>query len=164
MKYVLDANVFITASRFYYSFDFGSKFWDFILDNAKKGKIVSIDKVYEEIRRGNDELKNWAEEKFRDYFISTQSDEVMKAYAEIVNWAIKQRNKYKSEAIDKFMEEHNADAWLVAFAKAYNYILVTHEKSAPEIKVSIPIPQVCKDFEIQCIDTFSMLRALNFRI
>jgi len=56
LKYVLDTNVFIDASRSYYSFEFGSKFWDFLIDNARNNKIISIDKVYDEIKQGDDNL------------------------------------------------------------------------------------------------------------
>lgn len=164
MKYVLDANIFISASRLYYSFDFGSKFWDFLLDNAQKGTIISIDKVYEEIKQGDDKLKKWADEKFKDYFMNTQNEDVLNAYAEIVRWAYKQKDKYYASAINEFMRENNADTWLIAFAKTYKYTIVTNEKFNPDIKKKIPIPNVCNHYKIQYVDTFDMLRNLNFRI
>ena len=43
-KYILDANVFIEAARRYYSFDFGSKFWDFLIEKAQNGILFSINK------------------------------------------------------------------------------------------------------------------------
>ena len=51
--------------------------------------------------------------------------------------------------------------WLVhniATAKAKNYILVSHEKYSPESRKKVPIPNVCKLFNVECIDTFEMLR------
>jgi len=124
----------------YYSFDFGSKFWDFLLDNAENNKIVSIDKVYEEIKQGNDDLKNWADEKFKKYFVNTQNENVLNTYAEIVGWVstqksnVKEKYKYNEPAINEFMKENNTDTWLIAFAKTYNYIIVTNESLNPYIK------------------------------
>jgi hypothetical protein len=43
MKYLIDSNVFITASRGFYSFAFGSAFWDFLLQEAQNNRVaVSI--------------------------------------------------------------------------------------------------------------------------
>lgn len=57
-----------------------------------------------------------------------------------------------------------ADSWLIACAKAFNYILVTHEEYDPNIKKRIPIPNACRAFNIDFINTFEMLRRLNIRI
>lgn len=164
MKYVLDTNVFIDASRSYYSFEFGSKFWDFLIDNARNNKIISIDKVYDEIKQGDDNLSKWADEKFKEYFINTQNEDVLNAYAEIVRWAYTQKGKYKESAIYEFMKENNADTWLIAFAKTHNYTIVTNESLNPEIKKKIPIPNVCIHYNIQYVNIFDMLRKLNFKI
>lgn len=57
MAYLLDSNTFMTAARSYYSFDFGTRFWDFLVLEAQKNNIFSIDKVLDEIKKGNDKLK-----------------------------------------------------------------------------------------------------------
>lgn len=43
--YVLDANVFIEASRHYYSFDLVPKFWETLVHYASNRQVVSIDRV-----------------------------------------------------------------------------------------------------------------------
>lgn len=164
MKYILDANVFIHAARFYYAFDFGSKFWDFLVEKAEEGILFSIDKVYDEINGGKDKLKDWANESFKRYFLSTERDEILVSYAEIVQWASNQRNTYKQSVIDEFLEEENADAWIIAFAKTYNFTVVTDEKYNPKTRKKILIPVVCLYYKIPYLDTFTMLKKLNFKL
>lgn len=68
MIYLIDSNTFMTAARTFYSFDYGTKFWDFIEEQARNNALASIDKVCEEINEGNDELKNWSNKNFINYF------------------------------------------------------------------------------------------------
>jgi len=84
---LLDANIFITAARDFYNFDFGYNFWDFLVQKAKNNKVASIDKVFDEIKNGSDKLKSWAETHFSDYFFDTKSsDEILENYAKLMNW------------------------------------------------------------------------------
>lgn len=62
--YVLDANVFVEAKNKYYAFDIAPFFWDSLATYAEKGVIKSIDRVLTELKRGHDELKDWAESDF----------------------------------------------------------------------------------------------------
>ncbi len=47
--YILDTSVLIQAHRVYYSFDIAPAFWNFLIDSAKTGEVVSIDRVFDEI-------------------------------------------------------------------------------------------------------------------
>lgn len=75
IKFVLDANVFMEASRRYYPLDFAKPFWDGLIQYAAESTICSIDKVFDEINKGNDSLKTWADTDFNNYFIATKNDE-----------------------------------------------------------------------------------------
>lgn len=57
--YLLDTNIFIEPYRTFYSFDYGMAFWDFLKYQAKNGQIFSIDKVYNELSRIEDQLFDW---------------------------------------------------------------------------------------------------------
>lgn len=166
MIYLIDSNTFMTAARTFYSFDYGPKFWDFIEEQAKNNALVSIDKVFEEINKGNDALKNWANEKFSNYFLTTKEESIFQKYAELVQWAEKQGNHYTRNAIDEFMKEDNADPWLIAYslAKNKNYTIVTFEKVNENKRTKIPIPNVCNYYKIKYCDLYEMLRNLNFRL
>lgn len=138
LQYLIDANIFITASRTYYDFDFGNSFWNFLVEQAKNGKLASIDKVLDELNKGDDKLKKWANN---------------------------QRNQYSQNAIDEFMKENNADTWLVALAltNINKYVIVTFEKENNQIKRKIPIPNVCKAFNIEYYNLFQMLKKMEFK-
>lgn len=165
-KYILDANVFIEAANRYYSFDFGTKFWDFLVEKAKNNLICSIDKVLRELQKGDkkDKLREWAENSFANYFLPTNNDDVIKHYIEVIASVNKRNNQYSQHAIDDFLKEDNADAWIVAYAKFKDLIVVTHEAHNPNSKKRVLIPNVCKDFNIKYINTFEMLKELSFRL
>ncbi len=67
-RYLLDSNVFITAARNYYAFDLVPKFWHYLEECAKAGRIQSIDRVKTELHRGKDELADWVKGPFADAF------------------------------------------------------------------------------------------------
>jgi hypothetical protein len=161
LKYVLDANVFMEASRRYYQFEFAKPFWNGLISFSNDGVICSIDKVLEEIQRGDDELKTWAENEYSDHFITTKDDGILQAYSTLVNWAQGQ-TQYNQNAKDIFMEKDNADTWVLSFALSKKLIIVTHEVFDANIKKRIPIPNVCRNFDIDYCDTFELLRDLKF--
>lgn len=166
MIYLLDANIFITASNSFYSFDFGMKFWDFLVNQAEKGKLASIDKVKDEINKGEDRLKEWAKNSFSEYFKNTKDINVFQKYSELMRWAESKNNHYSRNAIDEFMKEDNADPWLISFAlvEKENYEIVTFEKFNKDQKSKIPIPNVCKEFKLNTCDLYKMLKDLNFKL
>ena len=55
MSYLLDANVFIQAKNLHYGLDFCPAFWQWLLDGNANGRVLSIDKVADEIAAGADE-------------------------------------------------------------------------------------------------------------
>jgi len=160
--FVLDANIFVEAYKRYYSFDIAPVFWNALKRKAEENLLISIDRIYAEIDKygDDDELKRWAKNEFRAYFVSTDSEEVFAAYSEIMDWVVNQPQYYES-AKSEFASV--ADSWLLAYAKAYNYTVVTHEEYKPEAKRKIFIPNVCRAFNIPYINTFEMLRRLNIR-
>lgn len=162
-KYILDSNVFIEAHRRYYSFDIAPSFWRFLIDKAKANKIISVDRVYTELTRGKDKLAEWIEKEFNFAFIETKNNsEILIKYAELMNWTNSQ-TQYLQSAKDEFAQVENADPWIIATAMVNNLIIVTHEVLDSTIKKKIPIPNVCKDFNIDSINTFKLLRELNFK-
>ncbi len=158
--FVLDSNVFIEAAKRYYAFDIAPTFWQELVRHARSGRLFSIDRVYDELMKGGDELARWAKRDFLSYFASTADQEVLEAYGEIINWAYAQA-QFTEAAKHDFARADNADAWLVAYAKAKGCVVVTHEQYKPEVKSKIPIPNICRAFGIQYVDTFTMLRQLG---
>ena len=157
-KFLLDANVFIEAHRRYYAFDICPGFWDCLLHHTKDASIYSIDRVRDEIKAG-DKLGAWIKDATpKTLFFSTDEPSIAQQFSLIMQWAQSSKH-YKPEAKAEFAQV--ADGWLVAFAKAHNYTVVTHEVLDPLAKKRIPIPNVCKEFKVPYMDTFEMLRGLR---
>jgi hypothetical protein len=76
---------------------------------------------------------------------------------------------YPSYAVKEFINGTNADTWLIAYAKAKEYLLVTQElpkrsgKSKDNKKIKIP--DACKEsgLNVECINLFQMLKELGER-
>lgn len=163
LKFVLDANVFIDAHRRYYSFDIAPSFWRTLVELAEKGHVVSIDRIKDELLNGDqdDMLSKWATSEFNPWFMPTDNDEVFNAYSEIITWSVVEK-QFTDAA--KALFASKADSWLVAYAKAYNYIVVTFEQYSRDKRNKIYIPNACRAFGIQYMNTFEMLRELNVNL
>jgi Domain of unknown function (DUF4411) len=162
-RYLLDANVFIQAARGYYAFDLAPAFWQALIDHASNGRLLSIDRVREEMEQGKDELARWAVGTFHAWFASTNENDVLQAYGAAMQWAQAQ-TRYSAAAKAEFADKKNADAWLVAYAQAQGCVIVTHEQPDPNVQRKIPIPNVCQAFGIPFFNSFAMLRALGVRL
>jgi predicted nucleic acid-binding protein len=158
---VLDANVFIEASRRYYAFDLAPGFWQSLIYHAGNGDILSIDRVSDELKKGKDELANWVKQNFKDAFASTDDIDIAKLYAGIMNW-VNNQGQFSDAAKADFAK--GADGWLVAYARLHGHTVVTHEELAPDVRRKVPIPNVCHAFNVPYIDTFNMLRSLGVRL
>jgi hypothetical protein len=158
--FALDANVFIEAHRRYYAFDLAPKFWEGLVQAAADGRVESIDRVKEELERGKDELATWARVQFSGAFASTDDDNVLDLYSDIMTWAIGQ-SQFSDAAKTDFAK--GADGWLVAYAKVRGRTIVTHEALSLDIKKKIPIPNACQAFNMPYVNTFGMMRALGMK-
>lgn len=159
-NYVLDANVYIGAYRTYYAFDLVDGFWKLLLKHAKTGRIVSIDRILDELKDGKDPLGDWACNECSVAFVKTDRPDVIHHYGTMINWV--QAMDFTPEAKTEFALK--ADGWVIAYAKAGGHKLVTHEKYEPNRKNKVKIPNVCKQFGIEYCDTFDMLRELGEKI
>ncbi len=157
--YLLDANVFIEAAKRYYAFDLVPLFWAYLIDYADAGYIQSIDRVKKQLKRGNDDLAGWATGEFDSAFASTDEEDVIDAYTDIITWA-QRHGQFSDRAKADFARTENADAWLVAYAKVNGCVIVTQEQPAPESK-KIKIPDVSVQFNVAYVNTFEMLRELG---
>jgi hypothetical protein len=139
--FLIDANVFVEASRRYYAFDLAPKFWDSLIESSRAGRIESIDRIKQELERGKDDLAKWAKSHFHSAFVSTNDADVVDAYREIMAW-VGAHKQFSDLAKADFAK--GADGWLVAYAKAKGRIVVTQEVLNLEIKRRVPIPNVCE--------------------
>lgn len=156
--YVLDANVFIEASRRYYAFDIVPVFWNTLIRFSADRRISSIDRVQHELGRGNDTLANWSEQEFNNAFLSTDEESIIESYETIINW-VQDQQQFTDAAKEQFATV--SDGWLIAFAMVNRNTIVTHEVLDTNIQRKVPIPNICRAFNMRFIDTFQMLRELG---
>ncbi|NQU20927.1 MAG: DUF4411 family protein [Candidatus Nealsonbacteria bacterium] len=154
-KYLLDANVFIQAKNQYYAFTIFPGFWkSLIVENGRKS-VFSIDRVSAELDKGSDELADWANDAAPETFFKKTDDKaVFDWLTKILNW-VQSEPQYTPEAKGLFAA--GADPWLIAYAKANGLVLVTLEEPIPQAKRRVPIPNVCLEFDVKCVNTFEML-------
>lgn len=158
-RYVLDANVFIQAHKAYYAFDTCPGFW-LALSRQHEGKrVFSIDKIRAELLALSDPLSQWVKDRAPETFFKQTADKaVTDAFREMVNW-VQGEAQFTPEAKAEF--SNVADGWLIAYAKANDLTVVTHEEYSPEARKKVLIPNVCIEFDVEYCNTFEMLRDLK---
>lgn len=151
-KYLLDANVFIQAKNLHYGLDFCPAFWNWLIAENAKGKVISIEKVADELFAGDDSLSEWARKRDKTFFVPP-NNLILTSLKRVSEWVNAQN--YETAAINTFLQE--ADYWLVAHALSDKNIIVTHEIPSESTR-KIKIPNVCIGLNLQCVTPYEMLR------
>ncbi len=160
--YILDANFFIQVHQERYPLDIVPSFWLKIKELAGEKKIISIDKVKQEIYKKEDDLKIWCHNNLpADFF--KDSVNCLPSYVQTVRWAHSKADQYSQQALNTFMDSDVADARLVAYAMMHHFPIVTYEVSAPGSKKSIKIPDVCSQFDVRSMTPMAMFRELGVK-
>lgn len=156
--YLIDANVLIEAKNRYYAFDIAPGFWTW-LDHAQDESLAcSIDAVRQELRAGDDELSQWAQE--HPKFFRPMDTETVAQFGDLTTWA--QGRQYNQAALNAFTG-NDADYLLVAHGRAHGHTVVTHETPKPNAKKRVIIPDACLAMGVEYVNTFTMLRKTNAR-
>lgn len=158
MLYLLDANVLIDAARDYYPLDRVPEFWSWLVRMGMQGQVKVPQEIYDEIMKKNDDLKNWLQEN-KDALLL---DEIPVMVDSVIE------RGYVADLTDVEIEKigMSADAFLIAYAfvDPRRRCVVTTERSRPKkTRANRHIPDVCADLDIRCIDTFELIRVLDFR-
>lgn len=174
MLYLLDANVLITAHDDYYPIDRIPQFWDWICFHAKQRQIQMPFEMLAEVKAGqpkrdaaneDDELLRWlrTDEHEKDLLLNANAD------LTAVNRVFKDGYELPQPSLDE-LNKIRKDPLLIAYALArQSTVIVTleakQENATDEMKRhKRKIPFVCRKLGIRCIDTFDLIRELDFRI
>ena len=157
--FVLDTNTLIEANNRYYGFDICPGFWFTLLEQHNSGRLHSIDRVKTELLRQEDDLPVWVRDQApATFFHPTATPETVEKYSQLMTWAFAHPAFFPG-AKNEFAT--NADAWLIAHAAVNGLVVVTQEQYSATAKRRIMIPNVCLEFNVECVDTYSMLRDLG---
>lgn len=174
MLYLLDANVLITAHDDYYPIDRIPPFWEWIIANAKQGRIKMPFEMIAEIKAGqpkresanlDDELLRWLRKNKheKDLLLDASADQVA------VTRVFKEGYELPTPSLDE-LNKIRKDPLLISYALAgQGTTIVTleakQENATDEMKKhKRKIPFVCRKLGLRCIDTFDLIRELDFRI
>ncbi|MFK4850188.1 DUF4411 family protein [Microbacterium sp. ZW T6_19] len=150
--YLLDANVFIQSHRAHYGLDFVPGFWEWIDVSFAAGTLESIHPIAVEIAAGHDDLSEWAAASSHLFVpMDAACAPSLSAISTWVNGA-----SYTPGAVAEFLSV--ADYQLVAFARTHGHTVVTMERSEPQRKSKVKIPDVCNAHGITWTTPFQMLR------
>ena len=161
MQYLLDANVVIDADRDYYPIDRVPEFWDWLLYQATQGKIAIPVQMYDEIVAGSGLLVDWLRENKTSFVLSLRPD-----VSKVRNVILK---GYTADPTEDEIQKIGKDPFIVAYAlvllgNGKETTVVTTEVSKPKAqRANRQLPDVCKTFDVTCINTYTMIKELDFR-
>lgn len=153
MIYLLDANTYIEAKNRYYDMEFCPAYWDWLDQQFAKGIAASIDMIGHELKDGNDDLAEWVKARAAQ-FMSNDDDATQNVFSEIVHFVMSRDFNLANR--DQFLAK--ADPWLIAKAKTIGATVVSHESTLNEGSKKVKVPNICRQFDVRCIDTFTFLR------
>jgi hypothetical protein len=164
-EYIIDTSCLTQAHRVYYPFDIAPSYWDFMKYHFNNGQFLLTNKVAFEIIKGNDELTNWMQNNIpASLEIDCHTDaNIMTQYGNIMNWG-SGNSQFKSIAKTELADFDNADPFVVASAISKQAFVVSQETSAPNSEKRIKLPDICTEFQITHIDTYTLLRAFGFKM
>ena len=165
MLYLLDANTLIDAKRDYYPIDRVPEFWEWLIFQGQQGQVKIPVEIYDEFsdtkdsEGKKDNLAIWAEKpKTKEALLLTEDAE-----PDLVSRIT--YGGYVANPTDDELDKIGRDPFLLSYAlkDLKNRCIVTTERSKPSRKgANRHIPDVCKTFDIRCLNNFQMIRKLNF--
>lgn len=162
--FLLDANVFIEAHRFYYAFDLVPSFWAWLEGQFRAGEIGSVRRVREELLHKDqepDRLVDWVQKLDKAFWVAP-GEQTLNELQLLVRWAYAPERTYQSSAIEEFLG--SADLYLIAEASAQGATVVTREQPAPNSRKRIKIPDVCLVHGIDLLSPFEAFRQLGMSL
>lgn len=162
--YLLDSNTLITAKNLYYKFNRVPEFWEWLLYQGEQGVIKVPSEIYDEIsdpgtpKNKKDNLAIWAESAdFKEHLLFVEeSDQIL--VTKIIYGG------YTNKPTEDDLKKMGHDPFLLSYAlqDLESRIIVSDEVSNKAVGANRKIPDVAKDFDIKCINTFQLLDHLNF--
>lgn len=173
MLYLLDANVLINAHVDYYPIDRIPQFWEWLIEEAEQGRIKMPFEMLDEIKAGQvrkdinldeDELIRWLRrnnhERTLRYDASAERELVNRVFAEGYNLPVPSTDE---------LRKIRKDPLLIAYAFATPEVCIVTLESKQENATDMmkrhkrSIPFVCRKLGIRSINTFELIRELDFR-
>ena len=166
--YLLDSNCFIAPARTFYGYDFAPSFWKQLRSVLVRPDVLVIREVHDEIMK-DEEIGSWMREinEYRPF--STKTGNVVMSYAKVQQY-VSECKFYTQAGIIAWAKRTVADPWLIAAALTMEGAwVVTQEQSVGTLSPKSPtgkvkIPDVADHFQVPCMNLFSFMRRMHFRL
>lgn len=162
-RYLLDSDVLISAKKSWLDPKIAPAFWSWIIEGHNQGYFYSIDKVADELKEGNkdDFLYIFAID-HESLFLSSDEISCITEYAKLQTWANtiwtqSKKPNNTSKAIEAFATSKKADAFLVAYAKANDFLVVTNEISNMNDQTNVKLPDAANSCGVKTINLYDLL-------
>jgi len=134
----------------------GSVFW---LAFQERSEVKIPIEIYEEIKDGDDDLSIWSKDGATEtaLLLARESDPQLVAHVT--------DQGYADDLTDDEVEKIGRDPFLIAYALTApeEICVVSTEVSKPtKQRANRRLPDVCRDFQVECINTFEFVRRLDF--
>lgn len=159
MLYLLDANILIDPKRDYYPIERVPEFWNWLIYRGNQQKIKIPLEIYEELQNKvdktgrKDSLTEWIEQNEVDRALLLNENANQNFVSTIIT------KGYSPHLTDDEIKKVGRDPFLISYGltDTINRTIVTNEVSRTNAEgANRKIPNVCKDFNIRCINTFQL--------
>ena len=158
MLYLLDTNVLIDANRDYYPLERVPEFWDWLVDRGTRRRVKIPLEMYEEVLAGrDDDLTRWLKDNRDALRLDEDVDAALVARVTATGYA--------PDLSEEELDRAGRDPFLIAHAlrDPARRTVVTTEVSRPKkLRANRHIPDVCRDLDVRCRNTFEFIEELNF--
>ena len=153
LKFSIDTSSLIQAWSRAYPPDSFPTFWDKMDGFVDKRVIVAPDVVLTELKKKDDDLYKWAKDREENFFHSIGDTDIQKAVKDILS--------NFERLVDTKRGRSGADPFVIALAKVTGRTVVTNELIGKPQKPSIV--DVCRHYNIECINLLEMIRKLGLK-
>lgn len=137
-QYVIDSSALFDLKDFYPERIFRG-LWERFNEMCEQQLIIAPREVLREIKRGNDELVDWANDHAGIFLEPCDEEQLLNQKILAV---------YPEKEIIKYSTRPWADPLVIACAKYYGLVVIQHESTDPN---QFKIPPVAKKFDVNCI-------------
>lgn len=157
MGYLFDSDALITPNNTWYTTEFCPAYWELLLRANANGEALSIEKVFEEVQRVDDEVASWAVT--NKHFFEPLDLATTENYKTVAEYIYGLRQPIEEAAKTEFLR--GADPLLVAYALTHNHTVVTCENEVGNGCKTVKLPNVCKHFGVRSISPMLVPRELG---
>ena len=153
MPFSFDTSALLDAWVRHYPPDVFASIWERMDEAAKAGQIFVIDEVVTELKRKDDGIFKWIED--RESMIVSIETDVQSCLVEIMT-------KYP-RLVDTKKNRSGCDPWVIALARARGFSVVSAEKASGSLSKP-KIPDVCKDLAVPYVEVVDFFRKQGWRV